>query len=186
MDILQFISAVIGSIVWPLVIVYLLYLLRHQLNALAERLQEISLPGGGGAKFREEVREVQSKLETLADHGTNAELTINNSPRRSRPKDRIYDRFGDLEKKLSIMISELPLDKRRQPADFIFYDLREFKEFYPLYEAYQRIRELSSVAVFADDKALSDQDVKGFDELCNRFIEAFRSQLDRYKDDKLK
>jgi hypothetical protein len=47
MDWLQFTAAVIGHLAWPVVILILLILVRHQIGALAERLLEFSF---GGAK----------------------------------------------------------------------------------------------------------------------------------------
>jgi hypothetical protein len=51
-----FIASVIGSLAWPSVIIVLLVILRKQLVGLAERLQEISLPGGAKATFEKQLQ----------------------------------------------------------------------------------------------------------------------------------
>jgi hypothetical protein len=48
MDWLQFISAVIGHLAWPALIIALLIVLRRHVEALADRLEDFSF---GGAKF---------------------------------------------------------------------------------------------------------------------------------------
>ncbi|MGU3475617.1 hypothetical protein [Methylobacterium sp. D48H] len=185
-DILQFISAIVGSLAWPLVVIYLLYLLRHQLSALAKRLQEISLPGGGGAKFRDEVREAQIKLDTIVEKEEGATVLIAPKPRIDTPRDKIRDRYTELENQMSLMIAQLPLEKRKIPADIIFHDLKRFESSYPLYKVYSTIRDLSHMAHFADEKALSDNDAEEFDELCTTFLAAFRLQLNELKSSQLK
>lgn len=181
MDGFQFASSIIGSIAWPLVVALLLFLLRHQLAALAKRVEEITFPGGGGAKFRDEVREIQTKIENITDVGPDTVVAKLPRTRNETPGDKIRDRFFKLESEMSIILSQLPLEIRRQPSDFIFYDLRDFKGSYPLYEVYSRIRELANMALYADEKALNDKDVREFDELCNTFLEAFKIQFDEFK-----
>ncbi|QGY05484.1 hypothetical protein MMSR116_29030 [Methylobacterium mesophilicum SR1.6/6] len=181
MDLFQFISSIVGSLAWPAVIAYLLYLLRHQLSALAKRLQEISLPGGGGAKFRDEVREAQNKLEVIVENDEVITISNESKSRGVLPRDKIRSRYVDLENKMSVSISKLPLSKRKIPADFIFVDLRPYQGSYPLYDVYSKIRDLSFMAVHADEKALSNQDAKDFDELCETFFEAFELQMQEYK-----
>ncbi|MFF9549431.1 hypothetical protein [Methylobacterium fujisawaense] len=159
----------------------LLFLLRHQLAALAKRVEEISFPGGGGAKFRDEVRDAQSKLEKLTDSDPTAGTTALPPKRTVTPREKIRNRYADLEAAMSLILAQLPLDIRRQPSDFIFYDLRDFKGSYPLYEVYSRIRELASMALYADEKALSENDARDFDELCATFLEAFTIQFEEFR-----
>ena len=55
MDWLTFISKLIGDLAWPAVVVCLLLLLRPYLGGLAQRLEELTLPGGARAKFRDDL-----------------------------------------------------------------------------------------------------------------------------------
>ena len=50
-----FVGSVIGSLAWPGVVAILLIILRRQIVGLAERLHEISLPGGAKATFAKEL-----------------------------------------------------------------------------------------------------------------------------------
>ena len=49
---LQFIDSMTGRLAWPVVAIALVLLLRRQIIALAERIQEVTFPGGS-AKFNE-------------------------------------------------------------------------------------------------------------------------------------
>jgi hypothetical protein len=66
MDWLQFASSVIGSLAWPFVVVVLLILLRKQLGSLALRIEELSLPGGAKAKFKEQLESGREAAEIVA------------------------------------------------------------------------------------------------------------------------
>jgi hypothetical protein len=46
MDWKQFFASMVGSLAWPVVVVALLVLLRKHLASMAERLEELTLPGG--------------------------------------------------------------------------------------------------------------------------------------------
>lgn len=65
MDGYQFIAALVASLAWPAVVVVLLYLLRKQLTALAERLRELSLPGGMKATFEKELQVGREIVEQI-------------------------------------------------------------------------------------------------------------------------
>jgi hypothetical protein len=66
MDWLQFTSSIIASLAWPSVLVVLLILLRKQLGSLATRLEELTLPGGAKAKFKEQLESSRDKAEEVA------------------------------------------------------------------------------------------------------------------------
>jgi hypothetical protein len=65
MDGYQFTAALVGSLAWPTVVGVLLYLLRKQLTGLAERLKELSLPGGMRATFEKELRVGREIVEQI-------------------------------------------------------------------------------------------------------------------------
>lgn len=65
--------------------------------------------------------------------------------------------------------------------NLIFYDLGQLDEFYSLYDVYLRFRELLNMARYADDKALSENNAREFDELCVTFLEAFTIQFRKYR-----
>ncbi|QUS40516.1 hypothetical protein RPMA_18010 [Tardiphaga alba] len=65
MDGYQFTAALVGSLAWPAVVVVLLYLLRKQITGLAERLKELSLPGGMKATFEKELQVGREIVEQI-------------------------------------------------------------------------------------------------------------------------
>lgn len=65
MDGYQFVAALVGSLAWPAVVCALLYLLRKQLTRLAERLEELSLPGGMKATFEKELQVGREIVEQI-------------------------------------------------------------------------------------------------------------------------
>jgi len=91
MDWLQFISSVIATLVWPSVAVVLLILLRKQLSSLATRLEELTLPGGARAKFKEQLESSRDKAEEVASESHSGYLE------KEPPLD---DAFLELAKKL--------------------------------------------------------------------------------------
>jgi hypothetical protein len=62
----QFVSSLVGSLAWPLVVVSLLLILRQQLAGLAGRLLKLSLPGGLEASFSEGLEKSREQAEQLA------------------------------------------------------------------------------------------------------------------------
>src|SRR5438270_10049019 len=65
MDVLTFISNLVGSLVWPVVVIVLLVFLRPRLEGLADRLQELSLPGGTKAKFEKRLDAARLESEKV-------------------------------------------------------------------------------------------------------------------------
>jgi hypothetical protein len=65
MDWKAFIASVLSSIAWPSVLIILIILLRRQLVGLAERLQELSLPGGAKATFERQLETARIEAERL-------------------------------------------------------------------------------------------------------------------------
>lgn len=65
MDWKTFISSLVASLAWPSVIIVLLIVLREQIVGLAERLQELSLPGGAKATFQRELEIARGEAENL-------------------------------------------------------------------------------------------------------------------------
>jgi hypothetical protein len=67
MDWLQFTSAIVGHLAWPVVVGVLLFTLRKQLTGLAIRLKELSLPGGMKATFEKELEVGRTIAEQIPD-----------------------------------------------------------------------------------------------------------------------
>jgi hypothetical protein len=67
MDWKQFFASVIGAVAWPTAFLVLLFMLRKQIPSLAERLEELSLPGGAKAKFEKQLETARIEAEKLPD-----------------------------------------------------------------------------------------------------------------------
>ncbi len=72
MNWLEFFAAVFNS--WPLAFVALCILFRSQVARIIGRISELNLPGGAGAKFREELREVIQARRDITDVGETPQL----------------------------------------------------------------------------------------------------------------
>lgn len=66
MSFLAFLASVIGSLAWPAVVIFLLFLLKPHLSGLAARLVELTLPGGAKAKFEKQLDEAREDTEKIA------------------------------------------------------------------------------------------------------------------------
>lgn len=73
MDWLTFISKTVGDLEWPGIALLLLWWLRPHLGGLAARLEELTLPGGAKAKFRQELEEAKEKAITVYDFTASVE-----------------------------------------------------------------------------------------------------------------
>lgn len=69
MNWLQFFASIIGSLAWPSVIIALLLILRKQIAGLAERVKELTLPGGIKATFEEATLIIDAEANAI-DAGT--------------------------------------------------------------------------------------------------------------------
>jgi hypothetical protein len=61
-----FTASLVSSLAWPSVMVALLIVLRKQIGGLAERLQELSLPGGAKATFEKQLETARKEAGNLA------------------------------------------------------------------------------------------------------------------------
>jgi len=66
MDYLQFTAALVGSLAWPAVVAFLLFLLRKQLVALVARIINAKLPGGIEFAFTQGLVETDAIVQDLA------------------------------------------------------------------------------------------------------------------------
>jgi hypothetical protein len=65
MDWKSFIASLAASISWPLTVLVVFYILRKQVAGLAERLKEISIPGGGKATFEQKIEEGRQRTDEI-------------------------------------------------------------------------------------------------------------------------
>lgn len=67
MDWKQFIASVIGSLAWPALLAFFLWLIRDRLGGLLARMIELHLPGGAKAVFAQELDKGRAAIEVLSD-----------------------------------------------------------------------------------------------------------------------
>jgi hypothetical protein len=85
MDWKAFVASIIGSLAWPAVVALLIIILRRQIVDLAERVQEISLPGGAKATFEKQLevaRTIEARNTTHVIESKNAaDIALDESSR---------------------------------------------------------------------------------------------------------
>ena len=106
MDGYQFIAALVGSLAWPAVVGVLLYVLRKHLTGLAERLKELSLPGGMKATFEKELSVGREIVEQLPAQIPAPQLP----PPPPEEENKLY-RLAIESPKGAIIVSYLELEK---------------------------------------------------------------------------
>src|SRR3954454_5902101 len=126
MDWKQFIASVVGSLAWPSVIIVLLFLLRRQLAGLAERLQELSLPGGAKATFEKNLAGARRDAEKIAPEPDDATRIIPEGEERrfqrlaqEFPEAAIIERFKYIEGLLFRVAEYLDLKGQKHPINAI-------------------------------------------------------------------
>ena len=96
-------ALVISSLSWPAVVCLLLFLLRKNLSGIAERIEEVSLPGGAKAKFVKAMEKVHTEAELV--ESTNLTSVTSISPRDETrlqlaeqfPEAAIIDAYKEVE-----------------------------------------------------------------------------------------
>ncbi|MGJ5206268.1 hypothetical protein [Bradyrhizobium sp. HKCCYLR20261] len=97
MDWLTFIATMTGHIMWPIVIIVLLFLLRKHIGALAERIEEFSF---GGAKFVWKKKLAEGA--TLIEHQPQPELNPSLGPpppnKKRAPSNKVTSESNDAKR----------------------------------------------------------------------------------------
>ena len=117
MDWKSFIASIVGSIAWPAVVAFILYLLKGQLAPLVQRLEELSFPGGK-AKFIKELEEGRAKIEQLSINSAAPAREYEPAEERVKlaaemPAAAIFLTYRDLERHLLEIKGELDIQSVR-------------------------------------------------------------------------
>lgn len=186
MDWLQFtasaitsVAGLIGSLAWPGVVAFLIYLLRPQLASMAQRLTELSLPGGGKATFQTALASAANTVIALEA----TDIPVSTKPPEdlpptvliATPADRISSKFWEVENIIRQKISFLPLEQKKIPADFVYYDLA-IDGRGEIYKLYNKIRNLFMSASDAAPGDISEADAQKYEVICNAFLERFERE----------
>lgn len=190
MDWLQFsasaitsVAGLIGSLAWPGVVAFLIYLLRPQLASMAQRLTELSLPGGGKATFQTELASAANAVISLeaTDIHVSGPSSGTPLPKSSNltPAERISSKFLEVEDTIKQKISYLPLEQKKIPSDFVFYDL-SINGRGEIYQLYSKIRNLVLSVSDAKTGDITENDAQKFEVICNSFLERFEKEFDSW------
>jgi uncharacterized protein YutE (UPF0331/DUF86 family) len=172
MDGYQFVAALVGSLAWPAVVGVLLYLLREQLTGLAERLQELSLPGGMKATFEKELRVGREIVEQIPSQPPPPQLAPPAPEEENKlyrlaiesPEGAIVLAYIDLEKKLRDIAIKLGMGPKVTNQRSIMEKLVErdliTREASRLFDSLRRAR--NSAAHAAGEEPVTSQDALEF------------------------
>lgn len=125
MDWLTFFATVIGHLAWPAVVAVLLYLVRRQIGGLAERVEEITLPGGGRAKFLKALEVGREQAEAVAASKSTSVKQIAPPDRSSLelanefPEAAVLEAYRDVEKYLLEARQKMKLPPRTNTSGIL-------------------------------------------------------------------
>ncbi len=122
MDWKTFIATMTGHVAWPLSVLVLgltlLWLLRHHLAGLLERLQELTLPGGFTLKLAQEIEKGRGQSETVAAESPETARASQPVPdhllslAQSFPEAAILEAFKPIEAELVGLREKLGMEPR--------------------------------------------------------------------------
>lgn len=155
MNWLQFIASIVSSLAWPTVVALLLILLRGQLSGLAERLEELTLPGGAKAKFEKQLAKAVSTSEQI-ERSPDIPLIQPSQPNDSSlqlaknfPEAAVLEAFKEVES-LLIEIRRLLPDGPVRSLNVVVQRLLDMNYIDEnAYELFQNLREARNAAAHA-------------------------------------
>lgn len=107
MDWLTFISKLVAALAWPAVILVLLFLIRNHIGGLAERIEEISLPGGAKARFRRQLETARRIAEEAPPLSINErEIQQNLRLKTGKPEGIMLPEFAEWDYRAWIELAE--------------------------------------------------------------------------------
>lgn len=154
MDWKQFFASLVGSLAWPVVVVSLLILLRRQLAGMAERLEELTLPGGAKARFDRHLHAAQTQSEKIIVPqvaATESPFVSDEAQLANKfPEAAVSEAFRHLEVLIQLIKLHMPMLPVRATSLSVvqtLLDLQKINE--NEYELYKSLREARNSAVHA-------------------------------------
>jgi hypothetical protein len=99
----QFFASVIGSLAWPALVAFFLWLVRKHIGSLLARMIELHLPGGARAIFARELdrgRDTLEKLETVTLPRARTRDALPTGHREGNPQAQILAAYLPIEGRL--------------------------------------------------------------------------------------
>ena len=191
MDWLAFTAQIVSAIAWPAVVVVLLFLLRPHFAGLATRLQNLKLPGGAEAQFRDELAKAAELVltpgaaELVLTPGADRELEnlqLQNDQFQALsstfPEAAVMYSFQEVERVLDEVAQKLGL---RQGSPRLVINTLQRKELIDrqLYELYNRLSTLRNIAVHKGGVDLTQDEALEYRSLATTATAQFRKVLER-------
>lgn len=177
MDALQFLSSIVSSLAWPAVVAYLLFLVRAQLGSLAQRLTELSLPGGTKAVFQTQLALAQRDAQIIVS-GSNQSVSVSqnspfakvftrwHNPPEDAPAVRVIQAYYDLNNIITEQIDTLPVMKRSSKSAYL-RELVEIKALSPEARGlYDSLGQAEHIVYMSDGKSVTTDEAIEFERLC--------------------
>jgi hypothetical protein len=189
MDTLTFVSSLVGSLVWPVVVIVLLVLLRPRLEGLADRLQELSLPGGTKAKFEKRLDAARRESEKVSAGGRSAkrksgsDKSLLNDPyvalATSHPDLAILESFKEVEHVIMEFWDKVPGVKKVW-MDALQPLVSEGLLSAPDIDLFHHVRILRNLATHAGEKRITTAEAIEYRSLCQTLSTRFREAFEQY------
>jgi hypothetical protein len=152
MDWKAFIASIIGSLAWPVVVVALLIILRKHLGSLAERIEEITFPGGAKATFLKALEQGRIEKELAATN--NPALALDTSDPRLElanrfPEAAVMEAYKEVEEVLLELRKSIDLPPRTNLRSVVRALVEKGlldSESEPLFASFQQARNASAHA----------------------------------------
>ena len=179
MDWLTFISNSISALAWPVVALILMFFLRKNLVNLADRLQELTLPGGTKAIFRKELDEARRSAETLSVAGDAAQSRLQTPPNdkilelaKTFPEAAILEAYKDVER----VIFQLETDDEKRggqnPTEIVMtlFSMGFISD--EVVNLFKRVRSVRNAAVHVTGKTITPGEALEYRALCLDLIQS--------------
>ena len=155
MDWKAFVASVFSSLAWPVVAIILLIFLRKHLPGLAERLEEVTLPGGAKAKFDRALEKGRTESELVAaerrpavrEHSAQDERRLELA--KQFPEAAVMEAYKDVEALLLQLRSRLDLPPRTNLRSVVRRLVERgvlTPDVQPLFDSFQQARNASAHA----------------------------------------
>ena len=175
-----------GSLAWPSVVLVLLFVLRKHLGGLAERLDELSLPGGAKATFRKRLDELRQETESLppTPEGQEEELPETDEIRYLRlaavsPEAAIVEGYKSVEDLIFNRVMPLIGVRALNPAVIVNEMVKRELIDRQTLDLFQSLRQTRNAAAHAMRGAITANEAMDYWESVRKLISRLNSALQR-------
>lgn len=202
MDLLTFISSIVGSLAWPLVAVLFILVFKKELTALARRLTKMTLPGGADLTFAEVLEETEKRIEIVEERIKVSPATIEvrggeveareTGPGSSNelmndyewiaktyPHQAVAEAYREVEQALK-EAQKVLVKAQHSDATALGVFQKSGVLSREMFMLWLRLKRLRDTAVHSRETVISEEEALLYRELCRRFIEALSTASEAY------